>query len=431
MAVPGGDTLGLHRQQTVKILHTSDWHLGQTLHGVSRRFEHSRFLEWLLDSLEREQADALLIAGDIFDAGNPPPTAQRAYYEFLSACRQRIPDLDIVVVGGNHDSPARLNAPAALLESVGVRVVGDLPRTADGGIDLDRALVPLRAADGAIACWVVALPFLRPADLPRLEDPASALVAGVRAVYGALFEAARQRREPGQAIVATGHCYMVGGEVSELSERRIQIGNQEALPADLFPDDVAYVALGHLHRAQRVGGRENVRYCGSPLPLSLAERGYRHEVRLVELDGERFVAARSIPVPRWVQVLTVPDEHLPLDEVIPLLEALPREAPDGAGEAERPYLEVRILLETVHPRVRQDVEAAIDGAWARLMRIDSRYTGTGETLGDVIEREGLKELRPEDVFLRCYQQKYDAEISSDVLEAFRELLEQVYSGESP
>jgi exonuclease SbcD len=413
----------------VRILHTSDWHLGQALHGVARDFEHGRFLAWLLDTLAREEADALVVAGDVFDAGNPPPSAQRAYFTFLTECRRRFPDLDILVVGGNHDSPARLNAPAPLLESVGVRVVGDLPRAADGRIDVDRALVPLRASDGSTACWVVALPFLRPADLPRLQDGVGNVVEGTRAVYAELFEAARRRRASGQAIVATGHCYMVGGQVSELSERKIQMGNQEALPVELFPREVAYVALGHLHRAQAVAGRENVRYSGSPLPLSLAERDYRHEVRLVELDGEEFRAARSVRVPRWVDVLGIPEEHLPLADVLPMLEALPRERPEGASDDERPFLEVRVLLDAVHPRVRQDIEAALEGAWARLVRIDTRYTGTGETLGDAIEREGLKELRPEDVFVRCYQQRFEGDVPSELLTVFRELLDEVYTGE--
>jgi exonuclease SbcD len=413
----------------MRIVHTSDWHLGQALHDVPREYEQTRFLSWLLDTLAREEADALIVCGDVFDSANPPPWAQRAYYEFIASCRQRLPDLHLVIVGGNHDSAPRLDAPSRLLSVLRTTVVGGLPRVAGGGIDLDRLLVPLVGRDGKGAL-VMALPFLRPSDLPSsaaADRSEGALIAGVRRIYGEVIDAARARRQPGQALIATGHCYMVGGAVSERSERRIQLGNQEALPADIFAEDLAYVALGHLHRAQIVGGREHVRYCGSPMPLSLTERDYRHQVLLVEVDGEGPAAARPIPVPRTVEMLIVPERHLPLPEVLPLLQALPRERPPGALEAERPFLEVRVLLDAPYPRLRQEVERALEGAWPRLVRIDPlrQQPAEAEAPAPVAAAPALRELDPEEIFRRCYRRRHEGDAPAELVRLFQRLLEDV------
>src|SRR5688572_5574178 len=111
----------------LKLCHTSDWHLGHTLHGHGREHEHARFLAFLLDVLARERADALVIAGDVFDGSNPPASAQAAWYGFLADARSRLPGLDVLVVAGNHDSAARLAAPDPVLRALGVRVVASVP----------------------------------------------------------------------------------------------------------------------------------------------------------------------------------------------------------------------------------------------------------------------------------------------------------------
>jgi exonuclease SbcD len=251
------------------------------------------------------------------------------------------------------------------------------------------------------------------------------LADGIRAIYDSVFEVARREIGEREALAATGHCYMVGGEISNLSERRIQLGNQEALPADVFPSGVAYVALGHLHRAQRVGDRDEVRYSGSPIPLSMAERDYKHEVRLVEIDGPAPAISRSVRVPRFVDIVAVPEQHAPLEDVVAALEALERR-PNAVSSPERPLLEVRVLLDSVQPNLRAAVETALDGAWPRLVRIDTRYSGTGLPLAETVEREHLRELNPEDVFLRCYRRSYEGDVPSDVMGAFRELLDEAY-----
>jgi len=414
----------------MRLLHTSDWHLGHTLYDVSREAEHAAFLDWLLDTLEAQAVDALLVAGDIFDTSNPGADAQAAWYQFVARARRRLPRLDVVVIGGNHDSAARLDAPDPLFAALGVRVVGGLPR-ARGVLDLERLLVPLHDATGHVGAWVAAVPYLRPSDLPPVPgDSGDRLVEGVRAVYADVLAAARRRRQAGQALVAMGHCYMTGTELSALSERKILGGNQHALPVDLFPEDVAYAALGHLHKAQRVGGREGVRYSGSPLPLSLSEAGYRHQVLLVELEGAALGEVRPLPVPRTTDMVRVPGrDAAPLDAVLALLEALPVHEAD-APEWRRPYLEVCVSLPRPEPALRQKVEKVLEGRAARLVKLTPAYTGAGGALAEVQPGLSLKERTPEDVFRARYARDFEEPPAPALLEAFHTLLSEVQE-ESP
>lgn len=412
----------------MRLLHTSDWHLGHAPHGVSREYEHARFLEWLLDTLAAEAIDALLITGDVFETHNPGAAAQAAWYAFLASAKHRLPALQIGVVGGNHDSAERLNAPTPLLDGLGVHVVGGLPRRVDDALDLDRLVIPLRDSTGATTAWLAAVPYLRTADL-RGSDEASqdSLQEGVRRIYAEVLAEARARREAGQALLATGHCYLQGGALSELSERKILGGNQHALPVDIFPDDVAYVALGHLHKAQAVG-RDQVRYAGSPLPLSMAEMPYKHQVMVVALAGDAAAELRAIEVPRVVPLLRVPAEGpRPLAEVLAKLRALP--ARDTVARDElRPYLEVCVLLSGPEPRLKYEIEAALEGRAPRLLTIKTT-TPAGE-LGEVVLPPGaqLADLVPDEVFASLYRRRFGDEPPGPLLTAFHELLEAAQAG---
>lgn len=407
----------------LRLLHTSDWHLGHTLHDVPREHEHATFLRWLTDRLIAEAVDALIIAGDVFDTANPSADAQQTFYDFLATARRQLPALDIVVIGGNHDSAGRLDAPDPLLRALGIRVVGGLPR--GPGAAGDRLLVPLHDKSNAVAAWVVAVPFLRPFDLPTLPGD-DALIAGVHRVYADAIVEARALRQPGQALIATGHCYMTGTSLSELSERKILGGNLHALPLTVFPDDLAYVALGHLHRAQAVGGRNSVRYCGSPIPLSLAEAPYKHQVLVADFDGEQLTDVREVLIPRTVQILRVPATGAAsLDDVATLLSALPDRG--DTPDQERPYLEVEITLAQPEPAMRKRVEEALTGKAARLVRLGVRHEGTGDTLADTLATTTLSDLLPEDVFRARYKQVYQGEPPASLLASFANLVELVHA----
>lgn len=410
----------------MRLIHTSDWHLGQTLHNYERSYEHQCFLDWLLDTIVAEQADALLIAGDVFDTANPSASAQKQLYRFLQQATARAPGLDIVIIAGNHDSPGRLEAPGPLLEAHGISVVGHIVRKADGEIDLERLVVPLHERGGAVQAWCLAIPFLRPGDLPRPsapdEDaaPPDLYLAGITLLYQQTYALAAARRQEGQAIVAMGHCHMVDGTASLDSERRIVIGGTEALPAAMFDPSIGYAALGHLHLAQRVGQKEHLRYCGSPLPLSFSEVAYRHQVLRIDLAGAAPASVTPLMVPRAVELLRVPPQPAPLDAVLAALDAL--DLPDLPPHAQ-PFLEVRVLLDAPEPGLRGRIEAAIAGKPLRLAKIEPTRKADGAAEGHgAMSLDQLAQLQPDDIFRRLYLQKYGEDAPDDQLNAFAELM---------
>jgi exonuclease SbcD len=420
----------------LRLLHTSDWHLGHTLHGRDRRLEHQRFLAWLLDTLVDTRADVLLIAGDVFETANPPASALADFGEFLAAARGRLPKLDIIVIAGNHDSAGRLDAMGPLLRFGDIHVVGALPRRADGHVDTDRLVFPLRDATGEIAAWLAAVPFLRVSDLPQqVREPGGAegpegedpLIRGVAAIYAEALAAARTRATPEQALIATGHLYMRGTAVSELSERKILGGNQHAIPRSMFePDDGgvgwAYVALGHLHLAQAVEQSELVRYCGSPIPLSLSEADYTHQVLLASFDGPELAVCQTIEIPRTVDMLRIPAERPGrLDDVLFELEHM---SLDPALEPERwPWLEVRVSLDEPQPDMRARIDRVLRARPVRLLKISLARAGVGGSLADFPNRRELDRIDPQQVFIDCYERSYAERPDAALLAAFHELRE--------
>ncbi|MDO8067236.1 exonuclease SbcCD subunit D C-terminal domain-containing protein [Janthinobacterium sp. SUN206] len=404
----------------MRLLHTSDWHLGQTLHNYERGYEHQRFLDWLLDTLVAEKVDVLLVAGDVFDNANPSAASQKQLYVFLQQARARLPALQLVVVAGNHDSAGRLEAPGPLLAAHGTHVIGHLLRDEDGQIDLERLLLPLTGADGQVQAWCLAVPFLRPGDVPKLPagDTQDAYLGGIALLYRQLTDLALARRQPGQAILAMGHCHMVGGEMSNDSERRIVIGGTEMLPSGIFDTAIAYAALGHLHKAQAVGGQEHIRYCGSPIPLSFAEVNYRHQVLCLDIDGEQLKDVRTIEVPRAVPLLRVPATPAPIDEVLAQLAAL--DVPAAAPEAQ-PFLEVRVRLDAPEPGLRTRIETALDGKHVRLAKIETS-SAARSSAPENMTLDQLSQLQPDDIFRRLYLQKYGRPAPPEQLSALAELL---------
>ena len=404
----------------MRLLHTSDWHLGQSLHNFERAYEHQCFLDWLLATIVSERADALLIAGDIFDNANPSSASQKQLYRFLQQAKERVPHLNLVVIAGNHDSPGRLEAPGPLLEAHGTRVVGSVQRGADGVIDVASMVLPLTGAGGEVRAWCLAVPFLRPGDVPRVEGDGDPYLNGIALLYRQALELALAQRQPGEAIVAMGHCHMVDGQMSSDSERRIVIGGTEMLPAGIFGAEVAYAALGHLHLAQAVGKQEHIRYCGSPIPLSFAEVGYKHQVLRIDLQGAEVREIAPVAVPRAVELLRVPARPAPLAQVLAELAAL--EVAEAPADRQ-PLLEVRVRLDAPEPGLRARIEAALDGKPVRLAKIETSSAARGALPDDaVMTLDQLDQLKPDDIFRQLYQQKFGNDAPADQLSAFAELM---------
>lgn len=341
----------------LRLLHTADWHLGKTLRGYSREEEHRAALSQLVAMAEVQQPDALLVAGDVFDSPNPPAEAQQLYYQTLLRLHQVCPDMTIVVTAGNHDAAARLEAPREVLGAIGVHVVGNVRRQ-HGVTATDRHLVAVRNREGTVLGHVLAVSYPTAACLPAVpvEGEGSRVVRATRELYQGLAEATREQWQ-GLPLVVMGHLHVQGGEESEGSERRILVGGENAVPANVFPSEAGYVALGHLHKPQRVGGGERVRYSGSLFPLSASEASYEHGVNLVEIDGAQL-HVEKLKLERTVAFVRV--GYVPFARVATELSAV--------GNLERPpFVQVCLEREGLPVTYREQLDALAEESGVRLV----------------------------------------------------------------
>lgn len=406
----------------MKILHTADWHIGQLFHEYDRSYEHQIFLDWLLQTLQSENIDLLLISGDVFDISNPSATSIKMFYTFLNKATKANSNLQIIITAGNHDSASRLEAPKPLLESSNVHIIGLVEKDEEGNIDYQKLLVPIHDKSGEIKIWCLAVPFLRMGDYPSIKDCANPYTEGVTKLYQEAFEYASSKKQDGQTIITMGHLHTHHAEISDLDKsERLIMGGVECIPATAFHPDIKYVALGHIHKAQRIGGKEHVRYSGSPLPMSFSELNYKHQVIVFELADE-ITEIKSIEIPLFVSLQRIPAKAQPLHEVIALLEALPEL---GGNLATVPYLEVRVMLDGPEPALRHKIETALAGKNVRLAKIDVKYPESTKGKIEFITPEKLNDLQPVDVFEKVYQARYNSDVPTHILQLFQEVAQEV------
>ena len=401
----------------MRILHSSDWHLGQHFIGKTRQAEHQALIAWLLEQVQEHQVDAMLIAGDIFDTGTPPSYARELYSQLVVGLHEA--GVALLLLGGNHDSVATLGESRDLLARLGATVVP----AADVADEQVRVL-PRR--DGTPGCVVCAIPFIRPRDVIRsqagdsAEDKQASLQAAIQVHYHAVFAAAEARRdalaaELGRALplIATGHLTTVGASASE-SVREIYVGALEAFPTSAFPP-ADYIALGHIHRPQRVGGLEHIRYCGSPIPLSFDEAGQQKEVLLVDLDAAGLQAVTPLPVPRFQALASLTGS---LDELQGAIAA----AAADASAANPLWLEVVVRTDDYLTDLPARIESMTDGLPVEVLRIRrARGNAAASLLSEA--RETLDELTPDDVFARRLAlEELSDEMRAALTERFRSVL---------
>jgi exonuclease SbcD len=397
---------------SLTLLHTSDWHLGAALYGRSRQQEHAAFLDWLLERLDENEVDLLILAGDVFDNTTPSHDAQTLYYDFL--VRAARTGRSILVTAGNHDSATFLEAPKGLLRHHNIHVIGARDE------EPEQDLITIRDAQGEPLALVCGVPYLRERDLGRMGEGEgfdarqARLLAAIQGHYAELWQAAQRKAgQLGEAlatrlpIIATGHLYVAGGGLGEGrpgGERHI--GSLGQIPASLFPEGLDYLALGHLHRPQRVMGREDWRYSGSPLPMSFAADD-RKSVALARWDGSAM-QVESIDIPSFRKLARVSGD----------LEQLRRGLGALVEEGEPCWVEVVYTGNEIHGNLKQAIEEWIGDATLEVLRIDDRRI-RGATLERQSRSETLADLDPLEVFKRRLQ---DLEIDT----AEREMLQQTY-----
>lgn len=401
----------------IRILHTADWHLGQTFFGYDRTQEHEHFLDWLAGVLTKNKIDVLIVAGDVFDVSNPSAASQRMFYRFIHRVTTENPRLQLVVVAGNHDSAARLESPLPLLQEMRTEIKG-IVRKQNGKIDYEHLLVELKNAAGEVEALCLAVPFLRQGDYPVVETEGNPYAEGVKELYARLLKYALKKRTDGQALVAVGHLLATGSEIAEKDHsERIIIGGLESVSPESFPEQIVYTALGHIHKAQRVSGRENIRYAGSPLPMSFAEKHYHHGVVKVTLDEGWAVEIEKLEYTPLVRLLSIPaTEAAAPDEVLDELSGL--ELPE---DEPIPYLEVKVKLSEPEPMLRQQVEEILEGKPVRLARIVSFYRQAAEgSVEEEVLTAGLQEMNPLQIVKATFENSYQTEMPEELVNLFQE-----------
>ncbi len=372
----------------MRILHTADWHLGARLVERSRHDEHVRFLDWLITTLREENIDALLISGDVFDAANPPQEAISLYFDFI----KRLADLktiQTIITGGNHDSASHLNAPRELLKRFNVHVFGHAENTIT---DLGDAIV-------------AAVPFLRERDLRQAGEgqPLSTVDEQLRQAIRRHYADQLARCQviaKDRPIIAMGHLTVAGAATTE-SERDIHIGNLGAVGAGIF-EGFHYTALGHLHRPQKVGDMENVRYSGSPIALSFSEAADVKSVVVLDTDGMQL-ALLPIPSSRRLTRITVDRSTLHAD-----LQNIP------VGS----WAEVTVPLTTPEPDLDRLVRDAAEGRFD-VLKVLAALPATQNT-GWQTNCTSLNDLQPREVFLQLLKER--GHINEELQNVFDELL---------
>ena len=387
---------------TVRFFHTSDWHLGQFFYNHSRQYEHEQFLAWLIKQIQQKQPHALLIAGDIFDVINPASAAQKQLYQFLADAHDIAPNMQTLMIAGNHDSGYRIEQVEPLLEKYNAKTVGVIHKNAEGQIDLDRLLVPIYDEHKKIAAWCLTLPFLRPAEITGFNEQTASSQNAIAYLHQQLITEAKKRKTADQALILMSHAHMQGGETSD-SERPIIIGNEEALSTALFDDAIDYVALGHLHKPQKVG-QEHIRYSGSPIPLSFSEINYKHQIVEVTIDPTQTDESRlqfeAAVIPRSVQLHKIKGE---LNDVFTQLKALPHGEIDNIDHREYVDIEYHTAVPP-QPNLRQQFEDALPKGRYRLVRISRQYLAP-EKSGDENTQISLEPPTPAKLFQQIWEKQ--------------------------
>jgi exonuclease SbcD len=382
----------------MKILHTSDWHLGRSLYGRKRYDEFAAFLDWLAHTIEIHEIDLLLVAGDVFDISTPGNRAQELYYRFL--CRMAASGCGhVVVIAGNHDSPSFLNAPKEILNMLNVHVVGAVTDN-----PADEVIVISDSDQTALVC---AVPYLRDKDIRTVEpgetidDKNRKLVQGIRQHYAHVVEIAMKKRagllakaadadpRPYIPIIALGHLFTAGGKtVDGDGVRDLYVGSLAHVDTSVFPAEIDYLALGHLHVPQQVGGSEKIRYSGSPLPMGFGEAGHAKQVVMVTVSPQN-AEVTLLPVPCFQELVRITGS---LDEICEKMAQLRQ-----AGS--RAWLEIEYTGRDMVGSLREILDEAVADSGMEIRRIKNKPL-MDRVFRKIRKQETLDDLDPKDVFDR-------------------------------
>jgi exonuclease SbcD len=406
----------------MKILHTSDWHLGQSFFTKSRKEEHQGFIDWLLQLVATEQIDAVIIAGDIFDTGTPPSYAREMYNQFVVDMQKL--NCVLVVLGGNHDSVSTLNESKQILACLNTFVV------ASTGISIDEQVFTIPDKFGQPAAILCAVPFIRARDV--LQSTAGetglqkrqALGDAIKLHYQTLYQIAVKKRQDSGLdlpIIATGHLTALGVSQSE-SVRDIYIGTLDGFAADGFPP-ADYIALGHIHKPQIVAKSEHIRYCGSPIPLSFDELGTQKQVMLVEFTGSQRSNLQAIDIPIFQPMLVIKGDLAKIEKALQHFNA---DAKVDTG-MQPVWLCLEVDTQDYLADLQQRIQTMTEGLNVEVLQL-RRSRNQRRQLLSQMQSETLAELKPEEVFeKRLAMETFDTDEEQTKLQQVRQRFSQILS----
>ena len=397
----------------MKILHTADWHLGKKLYDKNLEREQGKFLDWLLQTISEQGVDLLIVAGDIFDMGNPPNEARKQYYSFLTSLKQT-PCKNIIIVGGNHDSPSQLDAPQGILELLNIYVLGG---TTD---NIEDEIIEIKDENQQVNAIVCAVPFLRDKDVhysrhsENQEEREQRVKTAIQEHYQSLIEIVQSRNYlPEIPIIATGHLFAQGASLSD-SELDIYVGNLGRISAEEFPKEFDYIALGHLHCPQEVGNSAHIRYSGSPVPLSFSEIHHQKQVLQIEFFGTKEPEITALSVPVFRKLLSWRGN---VDEIKQKIE-------DFQNESEEIWLELKVELDKRYPNLDTELRnfAKEQGKNLSILKINIEGEFKEKMLSEMAETLNLSSLDQEQVFqMLCHSQNKSPEETQQLTQTFTEL----------
>ncbi len=382
----------------MRIIHTSDWHLGQFFVNKSRLQEHQKFIAWLLQQVVEKDVDAVIIAGDIFDTGAPPSYARELYNQFVIGMNNL--GRQLIILAGNHDSVSTLNESKAILAQLKTQVI------ASASDDLEEQVLRLKDKQGEVGAIVCAIPYLRPRDIMQSyagesgEQKQQALGKAISEHYQNVFQLAESKRSSldyNVPIIATGHLTAMGVKTSE-SVRDIYIGNLEAFPASEFPA-ADYIALGHIHRPQRVAKSEHIRYCGSPIPLSFDELGSEKQVLLAEFSAGKLLKVEPILIPLFQPMKVIKGNLKAIEEQ---LIAFPDDAVSDDSDKNinlATWLSIEVETEDYLNDLQQRIQVLTEGMNVEVLQLRRARKQQQQRI-EREDKELLAELTPSDVFER-------------------------------
>ena len=397
----------------MKILHTADWHLGHRLHDQSQFEEQNLFLNWIENYIITQKIEVLLISGDIFDSGSPSNQSLEMYYSFLvklnnTCCKS------IIITGGNHDSPGTLNAPKHILNALSIKVVGK----ATEHIQDEVFKLNINSEELIIA----AVPYLRDGDIRRavagesFEDLTDKYKQALINHYESAAEECKKININNAPVIAMGHLFATGGSVSD-SEQNIYVGTLGHIGANDFPSYFDYVALGHLHRPQIIGGNKKIQYSGSPNILSFSEVNYDKKIKVLSTENNKITTIDDVIVPNFREFYRLSGTIQECMNLFPTIIS------NSFGLT--PWVE--IVLKEDNTINTDDLKKEAEKYSFEILKISLKNQRKQKGIEELLkETKSIKELNPTEVFkLKCEEMNFDLQENTQIWDAFNEILQSV------